>query len=74
MTQLCCRKGIIYSKALWYNMIISEDHIMQEELNNLTCILLSHAYPLNLIIKNIKNALTHNRNYLLSQRTQRSFT
>ena len=74
MTQLGCRKGIIYSKALWYNMIISEDHIMQEELNNLTCILLARAYPLNLIIKNIKNAWTHNRNYLLSQRTPRSFT
>ena len=48
-------------------MIISEDHILQEELNNLTRILLARAYPLNLIIKNIKKALTHNRNYLLSQ-------
>ena len=48
-------------------MIISEDHILQEELNNLTRIPLARAYPLNLIIKNIKKALTHNRNYLLSQ-------
>ena len=35
-------------------MIISEDHILQEKLNNLTRILLARAYPLHLIIKNIK--------------------
>ena len=35
-------------------MIISEDHILQEELNNLRGILLARAYPLHLIIKNIK--------------------
>ena len=39
-------------------MIISEDHILQEELNNLTRILLARAYPLNLIIKNIKKLWT----------------
>ena len=36
----------IYSQALQYNMIISEDHILQAELNNLTRILLAHVYPL----------------------------
>ena len=50
-------------------MIILEDHILQAELNNLTRILLARAYPLHLIIKNIKKALTHSRNYQLSQRT-----
>ena len=49
-------------------MIISEDHILQEELNNLSRILLARAYPIQLIIKNIKKALTHNHNHLLSQR------
>ena len=29
---LSCKEGIIYSQALRYNMIISEDHIVQEEL------------------------------------------
>ena len=29
---LSCKEGIIYSQALCYNMIISEDHILQEEL------------------------------------------
>ena len=48
-----CKEGKIYSQALQYN-IISEDHILQEELNDLTRILLAHAYPLHLIIKNLK--------------------
>ena len=51
---LSCKKGIVYSQALWYNMIISEDHILRAELNNLTRILLARAYPLHLINKNIK--------------------
>ena len=55
-------------------MIISEDHILEAELNNLTRILLARAYPLHLIIKNIKKALTHNCNYLLSQRTPHTET
>ena len=65
---LSCKESIIYSRALRYNMIISEDHILQAELNNLTRILLARAYPLYLIIKNIKKALNGRRNYLLSQR------
>ena len=48
---LSCKEGIIYSQALRYNMIISEDHILQGEFNNLTRILLTRAYPLHLIIK-----------------------
>ena len=55
-------------------MIISEDHILQAELNNLTRILLACAYPLHLSIKNIKKALTHSRNYLLSQQTPHTET
>ena len=70
---LSCKEGIIYSQALRY-MIISNDHILQEELNNLTRILLARAYPLHLIIKNIKKALTHTRNLLLSQRTTHTET
>lgn len=66
---LSCKKGIIYSQALRYNMIIFEDHILQEELNNLTCILLACAYQLHLIIKNIKIALIYIRSNLVSQGT-----
>ena len=36
---LSCKEGIIYSQALRCNMIISEDHILLEELNNIY-----HAY------------------------------
>ena len=50
-------------------MIISEDDILQEELNNLTCTLLAHTYSLHFIIKSIKKPLTYNLNNLLSQRT-----
>ena len=38
-------------------MIISEDHILQAEPNNLIRILLARACPLHLIIKNIKKCL-----------------
>ena len=54
---LSCKEGVIYSQALQYNMIISEDHTLQEELNNLTRILLARAYLLHLIIKSIKKSL-----------------
>ena len=69
---LSCKEGIIYSQALRYNIIISEDHILPEELNNLTRILLAHAHPLHLIIKNIKKALTHDLNHLLFQQTSQA--
>ena len=54
---LSCKECIIYSEALRYSMIISEDQTAQKELNNLTCILLACLSPLHLIIKNIKKAL-----------------
>ena len=39
-----CNEGIIYSQRLQYSMIISEDHTLQEELKDLTQILLVRAY------------------------------
>ena len=51
---LSYKESIIYSQTLRYNMIISEDHILQKEFNNLTRVLHARAYPLHLIIKNIK--------------------
>ena len=41
---LSCEEGIVYSQALQYNMIISLDRILQEVLNNFTCILLAYLY------------------------------
>ena len=54
---LSCKERIIYSQALRCNMISSEDHILPEERNSLTRILLVCTYPLHLIIKNIKKNL-----------------
>ena len=64
-----CKESIIYSQVLRYNMIISEDHIMQEELNCLTGILLACV-----IIKNWKKTLIHNRNHQLSHQTPQTET
>ena len=41
---LTCKEGIAYSQALRYNMIVSHEHILQEELNNATRILLACLY------------------------------
>ena len=38
---LSFKEGIIYSQTLRYNIIISKDHVLQEEINNLTCTLLA---------------------------------
>ena len=58
------KEGIIYLQALRHKMIISKDHILQEKHYNLTYILLTHAYPLHRMIKNIK-ALIYTCNNLL---------
>ena len=71
---LSYKEGVIYPQALRYNMIISGDHILEAELNNLTRILLTRSHPLHLIIKNMKKASTHSCNYLLSQRTPHTQT
>ena len=52
---LKCKKNIIYSQTLQYNMIISKDHIFQKEHNNLTPILLAHTYLLQLITKELSS-------------------
>ena len=67
---LKCKESIIYSQALRYNMIISEDKNLQKELDNLTKTLLARAYPLNIIQNNIAKALTHSRSDLLKRESQ----
>ena len=71
---LSCKEGIIYSQVLQRNMIISEDHILQEELNLTRILLLTRTYPLHLIIKNIKKALIFTRSNLLYQQTPHTDT
>ena len=60
------KEDIIYSQALPYNIIISEDYALQEELNKLTPIPLACAYPLHFIIKSIKRVLIYTPSILLS--------
>ena len=38
---LSFKEGIIYSQTLRYNIIISKDHVLQEEINSPTCTLLA---------------------------------
>ena len=54
---LSCKEGIIYSQALLNNMIISKDHILKKQCNNLTGILIARTNPLHVIIKKIKKSL-----------------
>lgn len=58
---LSTKESIIYSQALRYNMIISNDNTLQLELDNLTRTLLARKYPLEVIIKNITKALIHSQ-------------
>ena len=50
---LSCKEGVVYFPSMRYNIIISEDHILQDEINNLIGFLLAPTYPLHLIMKNI---------------------
>ena len=71
---LKCKESIIYSQALRYNLIISEDHNLQRELDNLTKTLLARDYPLHIISRNIKKALTFSRQDLLHKPRQHNPT
>ena len=51
---LSCKEGIISSQTLRQNMIISEDYILQEELNNRIRTLLARTYSPHVIIKSVK--------------------
>ena len=42
---LSCKESIIFSQALRYNLIISDDQSLQTELDNLTKTLLTRDYP-----------------------------
>ena len=70
---LSCKESI-YSQALRYNMIISEDHILLKKINNLTDILLARACPLHLAIKNIKKNPIYTCSNVLIQRTPHTET
>ena len=59
------KESVIYSQALRYNMIISNDSILQDELYNLTRTLLARHYPLKTINDNIQKALQFTQTELI---------
>lgn len=64
---LKCKESIIFSQALRYNLIISDDKNLEKELDHLTLSLITRNYPLEIIIKNIQKALEQTRNCLLQK-------
>ena len=62
---LRCKESTVVSQALRYNLFISDDTILQKELNSLTISLLARKYPLEVITHNISKALLHSRDTLL---------
>ena len=46
---LKCKESIVFSQALRYNLLISDDTILQKELNSFTISLLARKYPLEVI-------------------------
>ena len=63
-----CKRSVIFSQALRYNMIIHNDNHLNEELHILARTLLARGYPLKLINDNIHRALTFTQQDLLNPR------
>ena len=59
------QKSIVFSQALRYNLLIAGDNILQKELDSLTIYLLARKYPLEVITRNISQALLHSHDTLL---------
>ena len=61
------KECIIYSQALHYKLLISNDETLEQELYNLTKILLARDYPLNVINRNIKKSLKFRQQDLINK-------
>ena len=62
---LKCKESIVFSQALRYNLLIADDNVLQKELDSLTISLLARKYSLEVIARNISEALLHSRDILL---------
>ena len=69
---LKCYESIVFSQALRYNLLITDDHSLQKELNSLAISLLARKYPLDIITHNISKALLHTNDTLLCEPTKAS--
>ena len=64
------KRGIIYSQALRYKRLISQEHILIQELKKLKGILIARDYPIPLIDEQINKAMQIPREQLLQNREQ----
>ena len=62
---LKCKESIVFSQTLRYNLLITDDTLLQKELDSLAISLLARQYPLEIITRNIFKALLHSRETLL---------
>ena len=62
---LKCKESIVFSQALRHNLLITDDTLLQKELDSLAISLLARQYPLEIITRNISKALLHSRDTLL---------
>ena len=67
------KESIVYTQALRYCTIISDDRNLEAELLVLSRAFLARGYPLPIIRKNISKAISHNRSALLTpKRTEKT--
>ena len=62
------KRSIVYTQALRYCTIISEDSNLESELQVLTRTLLARDYPLGIVIEGLRKSLSHTRPSLLLQK------
>ena len=62
---LKCKESIVFSQVLRYNLLITDDTLLQKELDSLAISLLAIQYSLEIITRNISKALLHSRETLL---------
>lgn len=60
-----CKKGIIFSQALRYRRIITDDQLLQKRLNNLLIILINRGYTHKTITEAFQQATIHTQLELL---------
>ena len=64
---LKCKESIVFSQTLRYNLLITDDALLQKELDSLAISLLARQYPLEMITRNISRAPLHSRDTLLNR-------
>ena len=64
------KESIVFSQDLRYNLLTTDDNLLQNELDSLTISLLAKKYPLDIITQYISKALLHSCDTLLHKPTK----